>query len=133
MRTARPHPARTVSIAFLGAIAAGTVVLMLPVSRAEPGFAPLHTALFTATSAITTSGMSTVDTATYRSDFGHVLVTVLTQAGGFGITTFATLLGLLVSHRLGLRGRMMTGVETSTGLAHGDVRQVLILAAVVMF
>ncbi len=133
MRSARPHPARTVSIAFLGAIALGTALLMLPASRAEPGSPSLLTALFTSTSAITTSGMTTVDTATYWSSFGHVLLTVLTQAGGFGITTGATLLGLLVSQRLGLRGRMMTGVETSTGLAHGDVRRVVILAAVVMF
>jgi Trk-type K+ transport system membrane component len=133
MRSARPHPARTVSIAFLGAIAIGTALLMLPASRAEPGSPSLLTALFTSTSAITTSGMTTVDTATYWSGFGHVLLAVLTQVGGFGITTGATLLGLLVSQRLGLRGRMMTGVETSTGLAHGDVRQVVILAAVVMF
>ncbi|MEV4346985.1 potassium transporter TrkG [Actinoplanes sp. NPDC049596] len=133
MRTARPHPARTVAVAFLAAIAAGAALLMLPVARAGDGSAPFLTALFTSTSAITTSGMSTVDTATYWSGFGHVLLAVLTQTGGFGITTFATLLGLIVSQRLGLRGRMMAGVETSTGLAHGDFRPVLILAAVVMF
>ncbi|MCY1141896.1 TrkH family potassium uptake protein [Actinoplanes sp. Pm04-4] len=133
MRQARPHPARTVTLAFLGAIAAGTAVLLLPVSRAGPESPSLLTAFFTATSAVTTSGMTTVDTATYWSGFGHVLLAVLTQAGGFGITTIATLAGLLVSQRLGLRGRMMTGVETNTGLAHGDVRQVLVLAAAVMF
>lgn len=120
-------------MAFACAIAGGTGLLMLPVSRAGDGSVPFMTALFTATSAITTSGMTTVDTSTYWSDAGHVMLTVLTQLGGFGITTMATLLGLLVSQRLGLRGRMMTGVETSTGLAHGDVRAVLRLAAVVMF
>ncbi|WP_127502738.1 TrkH family potassium uptake protein [Actinoplanes solisilvae] len=133
MRSARPRPARTVTVAFVGAVVVGTALLSLPASRAEPGAAPLHTALFTATSAITTSGMSTVDTATYWSGLGHVLIAVLTQTGGFGITTIATLLGLLVSQRLGLRGRIMAGVETSSGLAHGDLRQVLILAAAVMF
>ncbi len=121
------------TVAFVGAVVVGTALLSLPASRAEPGAAPLHTALFTATSAITTSGMSTVDTATYWSGLGHVLIAVLTQTGGFGITTIATLLGLLVSQRLGLRGRIMAGVETSSGLAHGDLRQVLILAAAVMF
>ncbi|GID28697.1 TrkH family potassium uptake protein [Paractinoplanes brasiliensis] len=132
MRPARPRPARTVTVAFLGAIAVGTALLLLPVSRAGPESPSLLTALFTATSAVTTSGMTIADTATYWSGFGHVLLTVLTQAGGFGITTIATLAGLLVSQRLGLRGRMMAGVETNTGVAHGDVRQVLVLAAVVM-
>lgn len=120
-------------MAFVCAIAAGTVLLMLPVCRAGPGSAPFMTALFTATSAITTSGMTAVDTATYWSGAGHVFLLALTQLGGFGITTLATLLSLVVSRRLGLRGRLMAGTETSTGLAHGDVRAVLVLAAVVMF
>lgn len=77
--------------------------------------------------------MTAVDTATYWSGAGHVFLLALTQLGGFGITTLATLLSLVVSRRLGLRGRLMAGTETSTGLAHGDVRAVLVLAAVVMF
>lgn len=133
MRPTLQHPARIVPLAFLGVIAIGTALLMLPVSRADPGHAPFMTALFTATSAITTAGMSTVDTATYWSDFGHVMLAVLTQVGGYGIATMATLLGLLVSQRLGLRSRLMARVETSSGLALGEVRAVLVLAAVVMF
>ncbi|GAA0234422.1 TrkH family potassium uptake protein [Cryptosporangium japonicum] len=133
MRGNTPRPARAVVLVFLGAIAVGTALLMLPASRRGDGSAPLLTAFFTATSAITTSGMSTVDTATYWSGFGHALLTVFTQAGGFGITAAATVLGLLVSQRLGLRGRLMAGAETGSGVAHGDVRRVLVLAAVVMF
>jgi trk system potassium uptake protein len=133
MRRTLQHPARIVPLAFLVVIAMGTVLLMLPVSRAGTGNASFMTALFTATSAITTSGMSTVDTATYWSDFGHVMLMVFTQVGGYGIATMATLLGLLVSQRLGLRSRLMARAETSGGLALGEVRTVLMLAAVVMF
>jgi Trk-type K+ transport system membrane component len=133
MRRTLQHPARIVPLAFLGVIAIGTVLLMLPVSRVEPGRASFMTALFTATSAITTSGMSTVNTATYWSDFGHAMIAVLTQVGGYGIATMATLLGLLVSQRLGLRSRLMARTEASAGLALGEVRAVLVLAAVVMF
>ncbi|MGN9906069.1 TrkH family potassium uptake protein [Phytohabitans sp. LJ34] len=133
MRRTLQHPARIVPLAFLCVITIGTVLLMLPVSRAGSGGAPFMTAFFNATSAITTSGMSTVDTATYWSDFGHVMLMVLTQVGGYGIATMATLLGLLVSQRLGLRSRLMARAETSAGLALGEVRTVLVLAAVVMF
>jgi len=133
MRRTLQHPARIVPLAFLCVIAIGTVLLMLPVSREGAGHAPFMTAWFTATSAITTSGMSTVDTATYWSDFGHVMLAVFTQVGGYGIATMATLLGLLVSQRLGLRSRLMARAETSAGLALGEVRAVLVLAAVVMF
>ncbi|BCB86650.1 TrkH family potassium uptake protein [Phytohabitans suffuscus] len=133
MRRTLQHPARIVPLAFLGVIAIGTVLLLLPVSRREPGAASFMTALFTATSAICTTGLSPVDTATYWSDFGHVMLALLTQVGGYGIATMATLLSLLVSQRLGLRSRLMARAETSAGLALGEVRTVLVLAAIVMF
>ena len=41
-----------------------------------------------------------------------MLITVLTQIGGFGIMGLATLLGLLVTERLGLRSRLMAQAET---------------------
>jgi len=133
MRRTLQHPARIVPLAFLCVIAIGTVLLLLPASREGAGHASFMTALFTATSAVTTSGMSPVDAATYWSDFGHVMLALLTQIGGYGIATMATLLGLLVSQRLGLRSRLMARAETSAGLALGEVRTVLVLAAVVMF
>jgi trk/ktr system potassium uptake protein len=75
-RTLR-HPARIVPIAFLLAIAVGTVVLMLPVSRAGAGHAPLLTALFTTTSAVCVASLAVVDTPTYWSGFGQVVIMLL--------------------------------------------------------
>src|SRR4029453_5297389 len=72
-----------------------------------------------------------VDTPTYWSTFGHVLITVVSQVGGFGIMTLATLLSLLVSRRLGLRGRLMAQAE-SAGLFGGNLGGVLIRVALVM-
>ncbi len=126
------YPARIVPIAFLGAIAIGTALMMLPAARAEPGHAPFVTALFTATSAVCVTGLAVVDTPTYWSGFGEVLITVLSQVGGFGIMTLATLLSLLVSRRLGLRSRLMAQAESS-GLLGGNVGGVLIRVAIVMF
>jgi potassium uptake TrkH family protein len=126
------YPARIVPIAFLGAIAVGTALMMLPAARAEPGHAPFVTALFTATSAVCVTGLAVVDTPSYWSGFGEVLLTVLSQIGGFGIMTLATLLSLLVSRRLGLRSRLMAQAE-SAGLFSGNVGGVLIRVAIVMF
>ena len=131
MRSPWQHPARIVPLAFLGAIAAGTALMMLPAARADPGHAPFVTALFTAASAVCVTGLAVVDTPTYWSTFGHVLLTVLSQIGGFGIMTLATLLSLLVSRRLGLRGRLMAQAE-SAGLFGGNLGGVLIRVALVM-
>ncbi|MEV6602333.1 potassium transporter TrkG [Actinoplanes sp. NPDC051346] len=119
-------------MAFLGAVAIGTALMMLPAARAEPGHAPFVTALFTATSAVCVTGLSVVDTPTYWSGFGQVLLTVLSQIGGFGIMTLATLLSLLVSRRLGLRSRLLAQAESS-GLLGGNVGGILIRVALVMF
>ena len=59
------HPARLVPLAFLVTILVGTVLLMLPMSRADPGGAPLLIALFTSTSAVCVTGLAVQDTATY--------------------------------------------------------------------
>jgi potassium uptake TrkH family protein len=126
------YPARIVPLAFLGAVAVGTALMMLPAARAEPGHAPFVTALFTATSAVCVTGLAVVDTPTYWSTFGHVLITVLSQIGGFGIMTLATLLSLLVSRRLGLRNRLIAQAE-SAGLFGGNIGGVLIRIALVMF
>jgi trk system potassium uptake protein len=129
VRRTLQHPARIVPIAFLLAIVVGTVLLMLPVSRAGSGHAPLLTALFTTTSAVCVASLAVVDTPTYWSGFGQVVIMLLMQVGGFGIMSLATLLGLLVSRRLRLRTRLVAQVETHT-LALGDVRAVLLRIAV---
>lgn len=130
-RSAWRYPARIVPIAFLGAIMVGTLLMMLPAARAEPGHAPFITALFTATSAVCVTGLAVVDTSTYWSTFGHVLITILSQIGGFGIVALATLLSLLVSRRLGLSSRLVAQAE-SAGLFGGNLGRVLIRIALVM-
>lgn len=124
------HPARLVPLGFLALIALGTVLLALPWSRAGEGAAPLLTALFTATSAACITGLAVVDTAGYWSGFGQAVILLLMQTGGFGIMTGSTLLGLLVSRRLGLGTRLLAQAETRS-LGLGDVMDVLRLVAVV--
>lgn len=124
------HPARLVPIAFLVAIAIGTALLMLPMARAGPGGAPFLTALFHATSAVCVTGLFTVDTPTYWSTFGLVIILVLFQIGGFGIMSGATLLGLLAGRRLQLSARLVAREERGT-LDMSDVLDVLRLILIV--
>jgi potassium uptake TrkH family protein len=119
------QPYQVVVLGFAAAIVVGTVLLVLPVARAGDGGAPLLTALFTATSAVCVTGLVVVDTGTYWSGFGQAVVLGLIQVGGFGIMTMASLLGLLVSRRLGLRTRLNAAAETKS-LGIGDVRAVLL-------
>jgi potassium uptake TrkH family protein len=85
---------------------------------------PFVTALFTAASAVCVTGLGVVDTGTYWSGFGQVVMLASVQVGGFGIMTAASLLGLLVSRRLGIRSRLVTRTEAGS-VDLGDVREVV--------
>ncbi|HLR93534.1 MAG TPA: potassium transporter TrkG [Jiangellaceae bacterium] len=117
-------PAQAVVLGFAIVIAVGTGLLLLPVSAAAPDGASLVEALTTSTAAVCLTGMLVVDTATYWSAFGEVVILGLVQVGGIGIMTMTSLVGLLVAHRLGLRSRLNVAAESHAG-GLGDVRAVV--------
>lgn len=125
MRRFIRHPVRLVPIGFLAAILLGTGLLMLPAATSEHHYTPLATALFTATSAVSVTGMALNDTPHYWNDFGLSMITVLTQLGGLGILNGAALISLAVSRRLNLRNRLLVQAE-SAEFGIGDVGWLLV-------
>ncbi|MEO6503800.1 MAG: potassium transporter TrkG [Jatrophihabitantaceae bacterium] len=122
----RPRsPAQVIVLAFAAIAAVGTMLLSLPVATTGPGRASFMAALFTATSAVCVTGHLVVNTATFWSPFGQVVILALIQVGGFGIMTLASLLGVLVSRRMGLRSRITAAAETRS-IGIGDVRRVVV-------
>jgi trk system potassium uptake protein len=119
------HPAQVIVAAFAVAVAVGTGLLMLPIAREGPDSAPLLTALFTATSAVCVTGLIVVDTPVYWSAFGQVVILAMIQVGGFGIMTLASLVGMLIWRRLGLRSRLIAAAETKQ-IGLGDVGRVIV-------
>ncbi len=93
--SARTNPAVVFVTSFAVLIGAGTLLLMLPVARAQPAgsarevAAPPLVALFTATSASCVTGLIVEDTGTYWSPTGQMIILGLIQLGGLGIMTFA--------------------------------------------
>ena len=119
------RPTQFVAIAFFLLISFGTAVLMLPVSGANGDATDFVSALFTATSATCLTGLVVVDTATHWSTFGQVVILLLIQLGGFGIMSLASLAGMLLTGRLGLRSSMNASAEGRV-LSPADVRKTLI-------
>lgn len=123
-RSLLDHPARYVVSGFVLVIIVGSVLLMVPASTV-PGAArsPL-VAVFTATSAVTVTGLTVVDTGTHWSGFGQAVLLGLVQVGGLGFMTVSSLLVMLLSKRLGLRRQLVTNTERGV-LSLGDTRHVL--------
>jgi len=65
-----------------------------------------------------------VDTGTYWSVFGQFIIMLAIAAGGLGIMTTASILGLVVSRRLGLTQRLLMASETKVGRL-GDIRALI--------
>ena len=124
------RPAAAVVVGFALAVAVGTVLLMLPVATAAGRSAGVVTALFTTVSAVCVTGLVVVDTPAYWSLFGELAILGMIQVGGIGIMTLATLLGLLVARRVGLRLQLTAQAETKA-LGLGEVRVVVVRVLVV--
>ncbi len=92
-------PSRILLNSFLIIIAIGTALLMLPIS-AQNGRVDFLTALFTATSAVAVTGLSTVDVGTTFTKFGQIVILILIQLGGLGVMTFSSILMLMIGRRI---------------------------------
>ncbi|MEY4989076.1 MAG: hypothetical protein RI933_709 [Actinomycetota bacterium] len=125
------HPTQLVAMAFTVIILFGALLLMIPAATNSGESTPFIDALFTATSAVTVTGLSTLNVETHWSQFGHWIIAILIQIGGFGIVGFATLVGYLLDGRISLKNKMLTTSEASIAVAP-DIKSLLKNIAKVM-
>ena len=85
----------------------GTGLLMLPISSVQEGVANILTCLFTATTAVTVTGLVTVDTLDHWTLFGQAVILTLIFIGGLGFMTGAAFLIILVGQELRLQNRLI--------------------------
>lgn len=80
------NPAQLFTFSFIMIILTGCLLLMAPFSTQVP--INFIDALFTATSAVCVTGLTTLDTGTAFTPIGHFIIILLIQIGGLGILTF---------------------------------------------
>jgi trk system potassium uptake protein len=115
----KSSPSRFAILIFTALILVTTLLLSLPIARAGEGRGtPLADALFTAVSTICVTGLSTVDMATHWSPFGNAVVFIGMNVGGIGVLTLASILGLVISRRLGLRAKLIAASDTNPSRIH---------------
>jgi len=82
------NPAQLLIFSFLTLIFIGCGFILLP-NATYDGISFID-ALFTATSAVCVTGLVVVETGSYFTSFGQLVILVLIQLGGIGIMTFAS-------------------------------------------
>ncbi len=122
--------ARTICLGFLSVIAAGTLLLLLPVATASGQWNGPMVALFTATSAVCVTGLVVVDTGSYFSPFGQGIILLLIQIGGLGYMTTTTFLILLVGGRFDLRQKFALQETSNRPFMQGS-RNLIVSIAIV--
>ena len=94
-------PPAVLAGSFLVLILAGTLLLALPIAQRHPF--GVFEALFTATSAVTVTGLMLIDPATDLTFFGQAVLLALVQIGGIGFVTFAIIATLTLGKRVSLK------------------------------
>jgi trk system potassium uptake protein TrkH len=105
LQTFRLPPPATLALLYLFSILIGGGVLWLPISVQQP--VSLFTALFISTSAVTVTGLSTVDVGTTFTVFGEAVIMILIQLGGLGLMTFAVLVLSALGIPVGMPQRLI--------------------------
>ncbi|MFC0583060.1 TrkH family potassium uptake protein [Micrococcoides hystricis] len=108
-------PARGALLIFLLITLFFAVLLTMPFSSADGTITPFHDSLFVATSAVSVTGLSTVNTADHWSFLGQIILLCGVQVGGLGILTVATMLTMSVSKQLGLKQKLIAQEGMTTG------------------
>lgn len=97
---------KIIILGFLFVILVGTILLSLPISNVE-GNVDILTALFTSTTSVCVTGLVVVDTFSYWTLFGKVVILVLIQIGGMGIIAIICGMMLMLHKKVNLKERLI--------------------------
>ncbi|GGA17760.1 TrkH family potassium uptake protein [Psychrobacillus lasiicapitis] len=115
-------PAQAIVTYYFIAIAVSVILLSLPGVH-KPGVeVDFIDSLFTAVSAVSVTGLTTIDISETYSVFGYVMIIFILQLGGVGIMSMGTFIWLISGKKIGLRERQLIMVDhnqsTMSGVVH---------------
>lgn len=127
----RLRPPTMLLFSFLVLISLGCALLSLPEMNVTGKPMPFIDALFTSISASCVTGLIVVDTATYFTAKGQIIIMFLIQLGGLNIISFATFIALFSRRGIGLRHQsMFQDSVAADGLTEGRrlLRQIFLFS-----
>lgn len=117
-------PGRFIALGFAFVILIGALLLFLPISHNEGIDVAFIDALFTSTSAVCVTGLTVVDTADTYNVFGQIVVALLIQIGGLGVTCVGVSFILLARRKVDFKDRILVKEALNLGSVKGIVRLV---------
>ena len=119
---------------FASLIFSGTILLMLPISNANSEITPFIDALYTATSAVTVTGLILHNTGQYWSTFGQAVILFMIFTGGLGFMSLATFLLVLVGQKVTLSQKLLVreSITSDNSLQIGGLVQITIRIVILL-
>ncbi len=126
----RLNPPALLMVLYAALIVSGAAGLMLPIAKTSP--ITWSDAIFTATSAVTVTGLVVVDTGSDFTVFGQVIIALLIQLGGLGLMTFAVLVLSALGQPVGYAQQMILRDDLDRTSVHDLLRLVRVIFVVVL-
>ncbi|MDC3417651.1 TrkH family potassium uptake protein [Aquibacillus salsiterrae] len=125
-------PPQFLLIIFISFIIIGSLLLKLPFATYKE--ISWLDSFFTATSAMTVTGLAVLDTGTVFTLFGQLVILGLIQIGGLGIMTFAVFIFLIAGRKIGFKERILVSQalnQSSIGGIVGLAKRLFIFSTIV--
>ncbi len=117
-------PGRIIALGFVLVILIGSLLLSLPCSIQEGKDVSYIDSLYTSTSAVCVTGLIAVDAGDHFTVFGNIVLAVLIEIGGLGVTSIGAWVILAVGRKVNLKGRSLIKEALNTDSPHGVVKLV---------
>lgn len=130
----RLSPAQLLLLFYLIAIIISTAILSLPIAYQEGKVVSFIDTLFTAVSALTVTGLSTISVSDTLSIPGLFILIVIMHLGAVGVMAVSTFIWLLLGKKIGIAERrliMQDQNQTTYGGMVSLIKQILVVILVV--
>lgn len=123
------RPSQTLALSFVGLIAVGTFLLMLPAATTNGKGAYFIDALFTMTSASCVAGLSILNIGQDFTVFGQAIILLGIQVGGLGIMVLSAAFAVLIGGNIPLKKQAGLVEVLDLSTPKGLIRLIRVVAA----
>ena len=118
----RLSAAQIIVFYYLVAVVVSTILLELPITQKQHADLELIDAVFISISAVTVTGLTTIDVSQLLSVPGTFIVAIILQFGGIGIMASGTILWFISGEKIGIRERILITTEQNIPNLSGVIR-----------
>ncbi len=125
-------PVQMIFLFYFIAVIVATALLALPAAHQDGVNPPFIDILFTAVSALSVTGLSTLTIADTFSTTGVVLLAIVLQLGGVGVMAIGTFIWMIVGKKIRIKERQLIMADQNQTSFSGIVRLVREILLVIL-